>query len=90
MSGSAPDGGAISPVSSCFAVTFCLYIFLLASGRSPNMLNSNDTPQKTPRVLEYANIPAVPLFPIAPMASALRPTGPRARDTLPPRVIEPL
>jgi hypothetical protein len=40
-------------------------------------------------VFEYAKMPETPLSEAAPAASALRPTGPAAMETLPPRVSEP-
>lgn len=52
-------------------------------------LPSSDTPAKRPLVLLYAKMPLTLLRDAAPAASAFRPTGPAAMETLPPSVMEP-
>jgi hypothetical protein len=87
--GSAAGGTGTEPSRQARAVTRRLYIFSFASLLSINTLPSRDTPAKRPFVFEYAKIPETDLSEAAPAASALRPTGPAAMETFPPRVSEP-
>lgn len=89
MRGSASAGGRTPPSRSWRAVILLLYNFSLASRLSIKTLPSRLTPANRPLVLLYENTPATPFKLAAPAASALRPTGPAAIDTLPPRVKEP-
>ncbi|KAH3686961.1 hypothetical protein WICPIJ_002059 [Wickerhamomyces pijperi] len=50
---------------------------------------SSETPANKPLVLEYAKMAAADFRDAVPAASALRPKGPAAKETFPPKVMDP-